>query len=669
VSSITVRLPDGSTKELDGDPSAAALARSIGSGLARAAVAAVVNGAEVDLSATMPDGAEVSIVTAGTPAGRDVIRHSTAHVMAQAVLRLWPGARYAIGPSIEDGFYYDFELPGGAHFSDDDLERIDATMREIIAEDQPFERSEHSIDDALGIFVDQPFKREIIEAVRDGADEHDAPSQGAEADKAISAYANGAGFIDLCRGPHVPATGRLGHFKLTRVAGAYWRGDEKRPQLQRVYGTAWESAKALAEHLHRLEEAERRDHRKLGAEMDLFSFPDEIGSGLAVFHPKGGTIRRLMEDYSRDRHAAGGYEFVYTPHITKRELFEESGHLVSFADGMFPPMELDGGHEYYLKPMNCPFHILVYRSRQRSYRELPMRLFEFGAVYRYELSGVIHGLTRVRGLTMDDSHIFCSAEQVPDELRSLLSFVLDLLREFGLNDFYLELSTKPEDKAFGTDEEWAEATEALRRAAGSAELELVMDEGGGAFYGPKISVQARDAIGRTHQMSTIQLDFQLPQRFGLEYVGSDNARHRPVMIHRALFGSIERFLAILLEHYSGALPTWLMPEQVRVLPVKADVEDYAASVVARLTGAGLRASVEAADSGVPARVAKAKVQKIPYVLVVGDSDVAAGTVGLNRRGTNDPERDVPLDRFVADVTAEVASRGVGPQPPAAGPGA
>jgi len=669
VSSITVRLPDGSTKELDGDPSAVALARSIGSGLARAAVAAVVNGAEVDLSAAMPDGAEVSIVTGGTPAGRDVIRHSTAHVLAQAVLRLWPGARYAIGPSIEDGFYYDFELPGGAHFSDDDLERIDAAMREIIAEDQPFVRSEHSIDDALGIFVDQPFKREIIEAVRDGADEHDAPAQGAEADKAISAYANGAGFIDLCRGPHVPATGRLGHFKLTRVAGAYWRGDEKRPQLQRVYGTAWESAKALAEHLHRLEEAERRDHRKLGAEMDLFSFPDEIGSGLAVFHPKGGTIRRLMEDYSRDRHAAGGYDFVYTPHITKRELFEESGHLVSFADAMFPPMELDGGHEYYLKPMNCPFHILVYRSRQRSYRELPMRLFEFGAVYRYELSGVIHGLTRVRGLTMDDSHIFCSAEQVPDELRSLLSFVLDLLREFGLNDFFLELSTKPEDKAFGTDEEWAEATEALRRAAGSAELELVMDEGGGAFYGPKISVQARDAIGRTHQMSTIQLDFQLPQRFGLEYVGSDNVRHRPVMIHRALFGSIERFLAILLEHYSGALPTWLMPEQVRVLAVKADIEEYAASVVARLTGAGLRASVEAADSGVGARVAKAKVQKIPYVLVVGDSDVAAGTVGVNRRGTNDPERDVPLDRFVADVTAEVASRGVGPQPPAADLGA
>jgi threonyl-tRNA synthetase len=668
VSAITVRLPDGSSKELDGDVSAGALAQSIGSGLARAAVAAVVDGAEVDLSAELADGAEVSIVTAATPAGRGVIRHSTAHVLAQAVLRLWPGARYAIGPAIEDGFYYDFELPGGAHFSDDDLARIDAAMREIIAEDQSFVRSEHSIEDALDVFVDQPFKREIIEAVRDGADEHDAAAHSDDADRAISAYANGADFIDLCRGPHVPSTGRLGHFKLTRVAGAYWRGDEKRPQLQRIYGTAWESAKALAEHLHRLEEAERRDHRKLGAELDLFSFPEEIGSGLPVFHPRGGIIRRLMEDYSRERHASGGYEFVYTPHITKRELFEISGHLQSFADGMFPPMELDGGHEYYLKPMNCPFHILVYRSRQRSYRELPMRLFEFGAVYRYELSGVIHGLTRVRGLTMDDSHIFCTADQVPDELRFLLFFVLDLLREFGLSDFHLELSTRPEDKAFGTDEEWAVATEALRVAAQSAELELVMDEGGGAFYGPKISVQARDAIGRTHQMSTIQLDFQLPQRFGLEYVGADNGRHRPVMIHRALFGSVERFMAILLEHYAGALPTWLMPEQVRVLPVKADIEPYAETVVARLVAAGLRASVEAADSGVGARVARAKVQKIPYVLVVGDSDVAATTVGVNRRGSNDPERDVPLDRFVEDVAAEVAARGAGPQPEGVEPG-
>jgi threonyl-tRNA synthetase len=659
---LTIKLPDGSAKELPEGATAAELAQAIGSGLAKAAVAAVVNGAEVDLSSVLPDGAEVAIVTAASEPGRDVIRHSSAHVLAQAVLRLWPGTRYAIGPAIDDGFYYDFELPGGAHFTDDDLDKIAATMAEIVAEDQPFVRSEHSIDEALLLFIDQPFKREIIEAVRDGANEHDAPAQAADDHPAISAYANGADFIDLCRGPHVPSTGRLGHFKLTRVAGAYWRGDERRPQLQRIYGTAWESSKALADYLHRLAEAERRDHRKLGAELDLFSFPEEIGSGLAVFHPKGGTIRRLMEDYSRERHAAGGYEFVYTPHITKRELFEISGHLQSFAEGMFPPMELDGGQEYYLKPMNCPFHILVYRSRQRSYRELPMRFFEFGTVYRYELSGVIHGLTRVRGLTMDDSHIFCTAEQVPGELVSLLAFVLDLLREFGLSDFYLELSTRPKDKAIGTEEEWEEATEVLRRAAGSAELELVMDEGGGAFYGPKISVQARDAIGRTHQMSTIQLDFNLPQRFGLEYVGSDNARHRPVMIHRALFGSVERFLAILLEHYAGALPTWLMPEQVRVLPVKADFEPYAQSVAARLRDAGLRVGLESADTGVGPRVGKAKVQKIPYVLVVGESDVAAVTVGVNRRGTKDPERDVPLKRFVAEVTEEVARRSAGPQP-------
>ena len=665
---VSIRLPDGSAKELPDGATAGELAQAIGSGLAKAAVAAVVDGAEVDLSSRLADGAEVSIVTAATPAGRDVIRHSTAHVMAQAVLRLWPGARYAIGPAIDDGFYYDFELPGGAHFSDDDLARIEATMREIIAEDQPFVRSEHSIDDALGIFVDQPFKREIIEAVRDGAEEHDATAPGSEPDAAISTYANGARFVDLCRGPHVPSTGRLGHFKLTRVAGAYWRGDDKRPQLQRIYGTAWESAKALADYLHRLEEAERRDHRKLGAELDLFSFPDEIGSGLPIFHPRGGTIRRLMEDHSRERHVAGGYEFVYSPHIAKSELFETSGHLQWFADSMFPPMELDGEHRYYLKPMNCPFHMLVYRSRQRSYRELPMRLFEFGTVYRYELSGVIHGLTRVRGFAQDDAHIFCTPDQMPGELGSLLTFVLDLLREYGLDDFYIELSTKPEAKAVGSDEEWDLAIEALRAVADSAGLELVMDEGGGAFYGPKISVQARDAIGRTHQISTIQLDFQEPQRFGLEYVGSDNGRHRPVMIHRALFGSVERFLAILLEHYAGALPTWLMPEQVRVLPVKEDVAPYADVVVARLTEVGLRVGLDSADTGVGPRVGKAKVQKIPYVLVVGDRDAAAGTVGVNRRGAKDPERDVPLDRFVAEVVDEVAARAPGPQPEGADPG-
>ena len=450
------------------------------------------------------------------------------------------------------------------------------------------------------------------------------------------------------------------------MAGAYWRGDETRPQLQRIYGTAWESAQALADHLHRLEEAEKRDHRRLGAELDLFSFPSEIGSGLAVFHPKGGLIRRLLEDYSRRRHEEGGYQFVYSPHITKADLFETSGHLDWFADGMFPPMELDEGQRYYLKPMNCPFHILVYRSRQRSYRELPLRLFELGSVYRYEKSGVVHGLTRVRGMTQDDSHIFCAREQVAGEVDSVLTFVLDVLGEFGLRDFYLELSTKPEGKAVGTDEEWAEATEALRAVAAGRDLEIVMDEGGGAFYGPKISVQARDAIGRTWQMATIQLDFQLPQRFGLEYAGADNAKHRPVMIHRVLFGSIERFFAILLEHYAGALPTWLSPEQARVLPVRDDHVAYAEEVIARLTGAGLRASMEDASESLNPRIRRARLDRVPYVLVVGDDDVAAETVGVNRRGTERPQRGVPVDDLVAEIAEDVATRRTAP---AAGDGA
>jgi threonyl-tRNA synthetase len=660
---VTIRLPDGSTKVLEAGTTAAGLAAAIGRNLAKAAVAATVNGVEVDLAAELHDGDEVSVVTADTPAGVDVIRHSTAHVLAQAVLDLWPGAHFAIGPAIEDGFYYDFELPGGAHFSEkDDLERIEAKMREIIGQDQPFMRSEHGVDEALGIFADQPFKREIIEAVRSGADEHDAPAAGAGT-AVVSTYANGEHFVDLCRGPHVPSTGRLGHFKLTRVAGAYWRGDEHRPQLQRVYGTAFSSDKELAAHLHRLEEAERRDHRRLGAELDLFSFPDEIGSGLVVFHPKGGTIRRVMEDYSRERHVAAGYQFVNTPHIAKAELFETSGHLEWFAESMYPPMELDGDHRYYLKPMNCPMHMLIYRSRQRSYRELPMRLFEFGGVYRYELSGVVQGLTRVRGMTQDDAHILCTPEQMPGELASLLEFVVGLLGDFGLSGFYLELSTKPPGKAIGDDADWDRATAVLREVGEAAGLELVPDEGGGAFYGPKISVQARDAIGRTHQISTIQVDYQEPRRFELEYVGADNQRHTPVVIHRALFGSVERFLGVLLEHYGGNLPTWLMPEQVRVLPVKADNSDYAASVVERLAAAGLRVGTESADSGVPARVARAKVQKIPYVVVVGDQDTAAGTVGVNRRGEDRAERGVPLERFLAEVSAEVAARSAGPQPP------
>ncbi len=655
MSAVTVRLPDGSTKELDEGTTAYQFAQTIGPRLAKAAVAATFDGAAVDLAAVVPDGAEVKVITADSDAGRAILRHSTAHVLAQAVLRLWPGAHYAIGPVIEDGFYYDFELPGGAHFSDDDLVRVEATMREIMAESQPFIRHEHSIDEGLLMFEDQPFKREIIEDVREGHDEVDATADEA-ASGTVSTYWNSPTFSDLCLGPHVPSTDRLGHFALMRVAGAYWRGDEKRPQLQRIYGTAWESADALADHLHRLEEAELRDHRKLGAELDLFSFPEEIGSGLAVFHPKGGTVRRVMEEYSRQRHEASGYEFVYSPHISKSELFEVSGHLDWFAEGMFPPMELDGDHRYYLKPMNCPFHILIYKSRQRSYRELPIRLFEFGSVYRYELSGVLHGLTRVRGMTQDDAHIFCTKEQMSGELHTTLVFVLSLLRDFGLDDFYLELSTRPEGKAVGSAEDWDEATEALSSLATSMGLDMVLDEGGGAFYGPKISVQAHDAIGRTHQMSTIQLDFQLPQRFGMEYVGADNARHRPIMIHRALFGSVERFFAILLEHYAGALPTWLAPEQVRVLGVRDDHEEYAHKVADRLRAIGARVTVDPANEPLSGRVAKAKVLKIPYILVVGDDDISSGTVGVNRRGGGRPERGVELATFTEQLETEIAER-------------
>jgi threonyl-tRNA synthetase len=658
---ISVRLPDGSNRELAEGTTAADLALAIGPRLAKVAVVATIDGHEVDLSTPLADGDEVAIITGDTDAGREVLRHSTAHVLAQAVLRLWPGAKYAIGPVIENGFYYDFELPDGARFSDDDLGRVEAEMRSIMADNQPFIRHEHAIDEGLEIFADQPFKREIIEAVEAGADEVDAGGS------LVSTYWNSDSFTDLCRGPHVPSTSRLGHFKLMRVAGAYWRGDEKKEQLQRIYGTAWESAKALAAYLHQLEEAERRDHRKLGAELDLFSFPDEIGPGLAIFHPKGGTIRRLMEDYSRQRHVESGYEFVNSPHITKSQLFEISGHLDWFADSMYPPMELDGGIDYYLKPMNCPFHILVFKSRQRSYRELPLRLFEFGTVYRYEKSGVVHGLTRVRGMTQDDAHIFCTREDMRGELVRTLHFVLDLLRDFGLNDFYLELSTKPPGKGVGSDEDWAVATEALRSTATEIGLDLVMDEGGGAFYGPKISVQAQDAIGRTWQMSTVQLDFQLPERFELEYVGADNGRHRPIMIHRALFGSVERFMAVLIEHYAGALPTWLSPEQVRVIPVTDAHSDYARSVVDVCEAAGLRATLDMTGEKMGALIRRAKMAKLPYVLVVGDDDIKNGTVGVNRRGSTDnrPERGVDVTDFVAEVVEEVVRKG-SPEDNAAG---
>ncbi len=653
---ITVLLPDGSARAVPAGTTIADLAGQIGRRLAQAAVAAERDGVLVDLSSPLSEGDKVRIITADSEEGRVVLRHSTAHVLAQAVLRLWPGARYAIGPAIADGFYYDFELPHGARFSDEDLARIDAEMRAIMAESQPFVREEHTISEGLEIFADQPYKKEIIAGVAEaatGLDEELAAEAGGSPGE-VSAYRNGPGFVDLCRGPHVPSTDRLGHFKLTRVAGAYWRGDEHRQQLQRVYGTAWESEAALEAYVTRLEEAERRDHRRLGAELDLFSFPPELGSGLAVFHPKGGLVRKVMEDYSRARHEKAGYQFVNTPHITKAELFETSGHLGWFAEGMFPPMELDEGQQYYLKPMNCPFHILVYKARQRSYRELPLRAFEFGTVYRYEKSGVVHGLTRVRGLTMDDAHIFCAREQMQGELHSLLRFVLDLLRDFGLEDFYLELSTKPEEKAVGTDAEWEEATEALREAALAMDLELTMDPGGGAFYGPKISVQVRDAIGRTWQISTIQVDFQMPQRFAMEYVGQDNVRHQPIMIHRALFGSVERFFAILLEHYAGAFPTWLAPVQVRVLPVRDDHAAYAQEVRAILAAANVRAEADEADEPLGARIRRAKLEKLPYILVVGDMDIAARTVGVNARGSDAPERGVSIESFVERVRIEAA---------------
>ena len=647
---ITIRLPDGSTRTVATGTTAGDLAATIGSGLRKAAVIATVNGVERDLVWPLEEGDEVGIVTTTADRGLYTIRHSTAHVLAQAVLDLFPGATFGIGPPVEDGFYYDFELPGGAHFKEDDLPRIEARMREIIKEQQPFVRDEIDADKARALFKDHKYKLEIIDDA--STDPMSATDEGL-----VRTYENPPSFIDLCRGPHVEHTGRhLGHFKLMRVAGAYWRGNEKNPQLQRIYGTAWATKKELDQHLHRLEEAAKRDHRKLGVELDLFSFPDEIGSGLAVFHPKGGLVRKLMEDYSRERHEAAGYEFVNSPHISKSDLFAKSGHLGFYADAMFPPMELDEGTQYYLKPMNCPFHCLIFESRLRSYRELPLRLFEFGSVYRYEKSGVVHGLTRVRGMTQDDAHIFCAPEQMAGELRSLLTFVLDLLRDYGLTDFYLELSTKPDEKVIGSDEEWEEATTALREVGLGMGLELVDDPGGGAFYGPKISVQARDAIGRSWQLSTIQVDFQGPQRFGLEYVGADNERHRPVMIHRALFGSVERFFGVLVEHYAGAFPAWLAPVQVRVLPVSDDHDEYALRVADRLRADGFRVDVVEASEGLGGRIRKAKLEKVPYVLVVGNDDVEHGTVGVNARGSDAPERDVPVDEFAARLAADVTAK-------------
>ena len=651
---LTITLPDGSTRKLPEGATGADLAADIGPGLAKAALVVTVDGDARDLDRVLPDGSTVSIITATSDDGLHTIRHSTAHVLAQAVLELWPGATYAIGPPIRDGFYYDFELPGGATFSNEDLEAIEARMRQVIDADQAFERHEAKADEALELFSGHPYKQEIIEQVTSGAAAGELAGE-ASTDGSVTYYRNGEGFIDLCLGPHVPSTGRLGHFALQKVAGAYWRGDETKPMLQRIYGTAWADKKALKGHLHRLVEAEKRDHRRLAAELDLVSWPESLGPGLAVWHPKGALVRKLIEDYSRDRHEAGGYDFVYSPHIAKAVLWETSGHLDFYADSMFPPMELDGA-TYYPKPMNCPFHVAIYQSGQRSYRDLPSRLFELGTVYRYELSGVIHGLMRSRGFTQDDSHIFCTPEQVPDELASLLEFTLSVLRAFGFEEFQAKLSTRPEGKAVGEDALWEMATDGLRSALEAAGLDYVVDEGGGAFYGPKIDVDVTDAIGRPWQLSTIQLDFNLPERFGLEYVGADGGRHQPVMIHRALMGSIERFFGVLLEHYAGAFPLWLAPEQVRVLPVAEEHQAYAESVVDRLSAEGFRAKLAPAEEPLGKRVRAGKVAKVPHVVVVGDDDLANGTVGDNARGAEAPERDLPLDEFVGRLAAAVESK-------------
>ena len=650
MSNITISLPDGSERELPAGSTSLDLAASIGSGLRKAAVAATVNGTDTDLDRELSDGDTVGIVTKDTEAGRHVLRHSTAHVLAQAVTQLYPGAKFSIGPAIENGFYYDFDLPDGRTFHEDDLERIEARMREIVKQNQPFVRSEHTMEEARELFADQPYKVEIIDRV-ESASGDDLDAGEVSGDGLISAYRNTDEFVDMCVGPHVPSTGRLGFFKLQKVAGAHWRGNESGKMLQRIYGTAWESKQALADHLHQLEEAAKRDHRKLATELDLLSFPSELGGGLAVWHPKGAIVRKLMEDFSRLRHEQGDYEFVYTPHLAKAGVFETSGHLEWYADGMYPPMEMDNG-TYYMKPMNCPIHCLVYRSRQRSYRELPLRLFELGNVYRYERAGTLHGLMRIRGFTQDDSHIYCTREQLADEIASLLDFVLSVLRAFGFDEFEFNLSTKNPDKYVGADDIWVEATEALAQALQHHGLEYGMKHGDAAFYGPKIDIDARDAIGRSWQLSTIQLDFNLPERFDLEYVGADNERHRPIMLHRALFGSVERFFGVLIEHYAGNFPTWLAPVQVRVLPVSSDHDDYAREVVAQLEAAGARVDLVVANDALGKRIRASKMEKLPYILVVGDDDVAAGTVGVNPRG-GEVERGVSVDEFIARLTGEI----------------
>ncbi|XVQ07992.1 threonine--tRNA ligase [Spirillospora sp. CA-255316] len=624
----------------------------------RTVIAARVDGELRDLAYRVREGETVEPVEIGSADGRAIMRHSAAHVMAQAVQELFPEAKLGIGPPVDNGFYYDFDVP--EPFTPDDLKRIEKRMREIVKQGQRFSRRAVSDEEAREELAGEPYKLELIGL------KGSAPEAGEGADVEVGAgeltiYDNldaKSGELcwkDLCRGPHLPTTRVIPAFKLMRSGGAYWRGSEKNPQLQRIYGTAWESREKQDEYLRLLEEAEKRDHRRLGAELDLFSFPPEIGSGLAVFHPKGGVVRRVMEDYSRRRHEEAGYEFVNTPHITKQSLYEVSGHLGWYKDDMFPPMEVDGG-DYYLKPMNCPMHNLIFRARGRSYRELPLRLFEFGSVYRFEKSGVVHGLTRVRGMTQDDAHIYCTREQMVGEIKNLLGFVLDLLRDYGLDEFYLELSTRDDsDKFIGVEEDWAEATAALKEAADDSGLDLVDDPGGAAFYGPKISVQAKDAIGRTWQLSTIQVDFNQPKRFELEYQAADGSRQQPVMIHRALFGSIERFFGVLLEHYAGAMPPWLAPVQVVGIPIGDAHVPHLEKVAARLRERGIRVEVDSSADRMQKKIRNAQKQKVPFMLLAGDDDVAKDAVSFRYR-SGEQKNGVSIDAAVEEVVRAVRDR-------------
>ncbi len=644
----------GSERQVDAGTTAAALFADDPT-----VIAARVGATLVDLARVLADGDDVEPVEISSRDGHDILRHSTAHVMAQAVQALYPEAKLGIGPPVENGFYYDFDV--AEPFTPDDLKNIEKKMQQIVKERQSFVRRPVSDDEARTELAAEPYKLELIGLKSEQAT---ATLEGASAEVGgaeLTIYDNvkpdgEPAWKDLCRGPHLPTTRNIPAFKLMRVAAAYWRGSEKNPQLQRIYGTAWESRDALKAYLDRLAEAERRDHRKLGRELDLYSFPDELGSGLPVFHPKGGVIKREMEDYVRRRHLEEGFQYVGTPHISKQGLFETSGHLPYYADGMFPPMELEGS-SYYLKAMNCPMHNLIFRSRGRSYRELPLRLFEFGSVYRFEKSGVVHGLTRVRGMTQDDSHSYVTQEQAADEITHLLSFVLGLLKDFGLDDYYLELSTRdPEsDKFIGTDEQWEQATRTLEEVGKASGLELVPDPGGAAYYGPKISVQTRDAIGRTWQMSTIQLDFNQPARFELEYQAADGSRQQPVMIHSAKFGSIERFIGVLVEHYAGAFPPWLAPVQAVGIPIADEHVPYLETVAAKLRDAGIRVEVDDSDDRMQKKIRNAQKQKIPFMLIAGDDDVAKDAVSFRYRDGSQ-KNGVPVDDAVAEIADAVRRR-------------